>query len=261
MSILMGAAALLAAGVLSAQEVKTFNKAADWNKHPAVTDGEDCLKVSKNVFLCSPKFQIDPDKTYTLKLSVRAQDIKGKDFSWCLAGFEVFDKDGKSISCDTVNAVPGTFTTVAADAAKGSSVLMVKDASKFRKGSPYIIVSGAKDDFSDLPNRKLLARGIDKVEKKDDAWEVTLKGKLVADAKAGDAIREHSMGGFLYTAGGRNVVDKWVTMQGKIKGSSKFGWAGNKWPAGAVSARFIILVNWNNKKLETQLKDISMTIE
>jgi len=62
MSILMGAAALLAAGVLSAQEVKTFNKAADWNKSPAITDGEGCLKVSRNVMLVSPRFKIDPNK-------------------------------------------------------------------------------------------------------------------------------------------------------------------------------------------------------
>ena len=261
MSILMGAAALLAAGVLSAQEVKTFNKAADWNKSPAITDGDGFLKISRNVMLVSPRFKIDPDKTYTVKLSVRAENIQGKDFSWCLAGFAVFDKKGVAISCDNVNVVNGTLTTVAADAAKGTSVLMVKDASKFRKGAPYIIVSGAKDDFSDLPNRKVLARGIKKVEKKDDAWEVTVNGTLWADAKAGDAIREHSMGGYLYTAGSRNVFGKWTVMQGKIKGSSKFGWAGNKWPVGAEYAQFVILANWGAKKLETQFKDISLTVK
>ena len=261
MSILMGAAVLLAAGLLSAQEVKTFNKAADWGKSPAVTDGEDCLKVSKKVFLATPKFTIDPEKSYTIKCAVRAENILGNDFSWCLAGFEVFDKDGKGISCDNVNVIPGTFTTVTADAAKGTSVLMVKDGSKFKTSGAVTIVANASEDLSDLPNRTILARGVKKIEKKDDAWEVTLSGKLAADAKAGDAIREHSMGGYLYTAGGRNVFDKWVTMQGKIKGSSKSGWAGNKWPVGAVSARFIILVNWSNKKLETQLKDISLTIE
>ena len=93
MSILIGAAALFAAGVLSAQEVKTFNKAADWSKNPAVTDGEDCLKVTKKVMLATPKFTIDPEKSYTVKFLVRAEGIQGKDFSWCLGVFEVFDKD------------------------------------------------------------------------------------------------------------------------------------------------------------------------
>ena len=261
MSILMGAAALLAAGVLSAQEVKTFNKAADWNKSPAITDGEDCLKVSKNVMLVSPRFKIDPDKTYTIKLSVRAENIQGKDFSWCLAGFAVFDKKGVAISCDNVNVVNGTLTTVAADAAKGTSVLTVKDASKVKSAPYYTIVAGAKEDLSDLPNRKVLARGIQKVEKKGDVWEITVRGKLSADAKAGDTIRIHSMGGYLYTAGSRNVRDKWTVMQGKIKGYSQFGWAGNKWPVGAEYAQFIILANWGAKKLETQFKDVSLTIE
>ena len=53
MSILMGAAALLAAGVLSAQEVKTFNKAADWNKSSAITDGDGFLKI----MACPEAFQ------------------------------------------------------------------------------------------------------------------------------------------------------------------------------------------------------------
>lgn len=261
MSILMGAAVLLAAGVLSAQEVKTFNKAADWNKNPAITEGEDCLKVSKNAMLTSPRFKIDPDKTYTIKLSVRAENIQGKDFSWCLAGFAVFDKNGTSISCDNVNAIKNTLTTVTADAAKGTSVLTVKDASKVKAAAYYTIVAGAKEDLSDLPNRMVLARGIQKVEKKDDVWEITVRGKLFADAKAGDTIRVHSMGGYLYTAGSRNVSGKWTVMQGKIKGYSKSGWAGNKWPVGAEYAQFIILANWSGKKLETQFKDISLTIE
>ena len=261
MSILTGAAALLAAGVLSAQEVKTFNKAADWKKSPAVTDGEGFLKVSKQVMLASPRFKIDPDKTYTVKLSVRAENIQGKDFSWCLAGFAVFDKKGVAISCDNVNAIKDTLTEVTADAAKGTSVLKVKDASKVKSVSSCTIVKGAKEDLSDLPNRKTLARGIQKVEKKDDGWEITVRGKLFADAKAGDTIRVHSMGGYLYTAGSRNVRDKWTVMQGKIKGSSKSGWAGNKWPVGAEYAQFIILANWSGKKLETQFKDVSLTIE
>ena len=107
----------------------------------------------------------------------------------------------------------------------------------------------------------VLARGIQKVEKKDDVWEITVKGKLAADAKTGDSVRVHSMGGYLYTAGSRNVFGKWTVMQGKIKGSSKSGWAGNKWPVGAEYAQFIILANWSGKKLETQFKDVSLTIE
>lgn len=261
MSILMGAVALLAAGVLSAQEVKTFNKAADWGKSPAVTDGEDCLKVSRKAMLIGSKFKIDPDKTYTVKYSVRAQDIQGKDYSWCLGGFEIFGKNGKPISCINVNVVSGTMTEVVADAAKGSQTLTVKDGSKFKKGGYLYLFSGAKEDLSDLPNYNVIAIGIKDVQKKDDGWEITLSGKLSKDLKAGTMIREHSAGGYLYTAGARNVFDKWGVMQGKIRGYSKSGWAGNKWPVGAESARFIILVNWSNKKLETQFKDVTMTIE
>ena len=260
-SILLGAAVLFAAGTLSAKEVKTFNKSADWNKNAAVVESENGLKASARAMLISPKFTIDPKKSYTIKYSVCAQNIQKKDYSWCLGGFEIFDKNGKSIRCVNVAIIPGTMTEVAADAAKGAQTLTVKDGSKFRKGGHFYLLSGAKADLSDLPNNNIIGSGVKNVQKKDDVWEITLNNKLAADVKAGTVIREHHAGGYLYTAGSRNVYDKWSTMQGKIKGYSKSGWAGSKWPVGAVSARFIIMLNWHNRKLETLLKDVSMTIE
>lgn len=259
-AMLFGAAALFAAGTLSAQ-VQELNKAADWNKNKNVTDGDGCLNVSKRVLLTGKKFTVDPEKAYTLKVSAASLKAEGKDTSWCLAGFAVFDKDGRPILPQNNNAIAGTFTEVTADAAKGSQVLMVKDGSKIRKAGHMVLVAGAKEDFSDLPNRNSIAVGVADVQKKDDAWEITLVKPLVKEVKAGTMIREHAKGGYLYTAGSRNVGNKWSTMQGKISGFSKFGWAGNKWPAGTASARIVILVNWSNKKLETQLKDISLTVE
>ena len=50
-------------------------------------------------------------------------------------------------------------------------------------------------------------------------------------------------------------------MSGTITGMKNGTWNGRVWPGGAAKAQVVILVNWNNKKLETQFKDISLTVE
>lgn len=258
MKFMFGAAALIAAGTLAAQE-QTFNTAADWNKSAAVTDVDGLLNVKNRAMLSGKKFTVDPSKTYTIKFSVRTQNAQDNDFSWVLGGFRVFDKNGREISCIHVNPVAGTLTEVAADAAKGATVIQLKDASKFRNRSAGL-VADAKEDFSDLPNRNLIG-SIKEFKKNGEVWDVTLVKPLAKDIKAGTAVREHAFGGYLYTAGAKNVKGDWVTMTGTIKGMSEKGWSSRVWPVGTVSAQFIILVNWKNKQLDTQFKDVTFTVK
>ena len=40
------------------------------------------------------------------------------------------------------------------------------------------------------------------------------------------------------------------------------GWGGGKWPAGAATARFLILVDWSNvPNMETLFKTITLTVK
>ena len=255
------AAAVAAVGTLVAQDI-SLNKAADWNKNPAIKDGDGSLVVSKRVMMSGALFEVDPAKTYTIKCSTMAADIKGNDKSWVLLGFQVYDKDNKQIFCEHVNAFPNAISEVAEDAAKGAKTLKVKDASKFRKLASAILVRDAKEDFSDLPNRKIIGRGgIESITKQGDVWEITLVKPLLADVKAGTVVREHGGGGYLYTGGTKYVGDKWITMTGTITGTSKFGWGSKGWPVGTVKARPMILVNWSNKDLTTLFKDVSVTVK
>ncbi len=260
--MMIGAALLTAFGTVSAQEPPAaLNSAADWNKNANVSDVDGVINVKKNnVILLSKKFDIDPKKKITLKFSCRAVNMeKDGDRSQIYAGFNVFDKNGRTLNCFNCLPVPNTMTEVVEDAPKGAKIIKVKDASKFKK--PYgTINAGAKEDLSDLPNFNMLGYVTDFVQK-DDVWEVSLQYPLRVPVKAGTAVREHLRGGYLYTAGVKSVGKDWITMSGTITGVRKGSWTGNVWPSGAVKAQVVILVNWNNKKLETQFKDISLTVK
>ena len=264
MKLMLGAAALMAAGSLAAQTT-TFNKVADWRKSKMLSEADGVLNLScvssMAMLISSKKIDIHPAKTYTLKFSVCAPEAAAKPFSWTLGGFMVYDKAGRPINCINCGILPNTQTEVTADAKKGDSVLFVKDASKIRKSPYYGIAAGAKKDLSDLPNRDIVGSGIKDVAKDGDAWKITLVKPLVKDVKAGTSIRVHSSGGYLYTAGIKYVGKNWVTMSGKIKGIRKGVWSGSVWPAGAAKADVIILANWNKQKTPVQIKDVSLTIE
>ena len=265
MKLGLGAAVLFAAGALAAQEqTPSINspdywKAAESKLSAAVSMADGILSTKGRVMVVGKRFPIDPAKKYTLKLSAMSPNAEGKEFSLVFAGFNVFDKNGRQISSYNVSVMPGTLTEVAADAAKGSKVITVKDGSKFKAGFKTIM-AGAKEDLSDLPNFNYLG-AVKAVAQKDDVWEITLERPLTRDVKAGTKVREHSMAGFLYTAGVRNVKKDWVTMQGTITGVKNAVWKSQFWPTGAVTAQIIILPDWQNKKLDTQFKDITLTVE
>lgn len=260
-TLLLGAAALLSAGTLSAQN-QTYNKAADWVKEAGVSDVDGVLTVQKKTFLRTARFTVDPNKTYTVKATARAKDAQDKKTSWVLVGFNAFDKNGRAINSVNVNGIPATFTTVAADAKKGDTVLLVKDGSKVKKGSFYAFVKDAKADLSDLPNYNVLVTGVKDAVKKGDNWEITFSKPLASDVAAGTAVREQIHGGYIYTGGSAHVGSDWKTLSGSIKGLDTKGvWYSTRWPIGTVQAQFLILTNWSGEQLITELKDISLDIQ
>lgn len=257
--MMLGAAFLSACGVIAAQET-TFNTAADWSKNSALSEADGILTVKKKTAIATKRFDIDPSKRIKVKLSVRSQNAENEnDKSLVYFGFSVFDQNGRLISCTNSRVASGTLTEVAEDAAKGSTVLKVKDASKFKK-KYMTIVAGAREDLSDLPNRNIVGKPKE-IARNGDVWEITLMKPLARDVKAGTAVREHFDGGFLYTGGVKLIGSEWTAMSGAITGVKNGSWQGNVWPAGAAKAQLIILVNYKNKPLETQFKDISMTVE
>lgn len=261
--LMIGSAVMLAAGTLAAQTIE-MNKAADWIKNPAIVEKDGMLTTDKQVMFISTKtIDIDPNKTYTLKLSVK-DNLTGKDpkdNAWVLFGFMPTGNDGRQITPFNVSILPGSEAVLAADVKKGDKTVLVKDASKWKAALHFNICANAKADLSDLPNYSFVGAGIEKIEKKGNAWEVTVKTPSAADYKEGTALRIHVGGGYVYTGGTLYVDNNWKDMTGSIKGMSKYGWSNVIWPKGAAKAKVVILANWNNKKSDLQFKDISLTIK
>ena len=259
--LLCGAAALIA-GVLSAQEaeVKDFvaNPALWLQKAPYIQKTDAGLLIKGRAMLTTAKFAVDPAKTYTVQVEASAKHPDGKA-SWILVGFDVFDKDGKQITSAHVGALKGTQTTVAEDAPKGATVIKLKDASKYRKPAA-VLAFDAKEDFSDLPNYNI-SPAIKNIAKQGDVWEITLSSPLKTDIKAGTAVREHGQAGYLYTFT-PSVKAEPVARTSSVNGIAQSGWGGGKWPAGAATARFLILVDWSNvPNMETLFKTITLTVK
>ena len=255
------AAAAMTVGVLAAQEAQTYNKVTDWNKSPSIVE-EDGLVTAKGMTLMTGKvFDVDPAKTYTVKAAARAKNFKEKEGSLVYIGFQALDSQNRPIQSEQTNVVEGTFTEVTADAAKGATTFFVKDGSKFKKGS-FVVMRGAKSDFSDLPNRGYISKGIvANVAKVDGGWEIALSSPLIVDLKAGEKVREHAKGGYLYVGGRRVIVGEWVEFSGSIAGLSKTGYTAKAWPAGTAKAKLVILSNWQKRDLSTQYKDVTITVK
>lgn len=257
LTCLLTATALIAAGTVMAETIQ-LNELSDWAPNRNLVKKDGMLIVKKQTLLISAKtFDIDPGKNYTIKLSAKGCMEKSK----ICFGFTILDKNGQTISPSHVLVVPGSETFLTSDAKKGDKKLKVKDASKWKRLGHIYICKDIQPDFADLPNRKFLAHGIEKLEKKDNEWEVTLSRVILEDTKSGNKLRCHLGGGYLNTGGEKELVDKWETLEGSIRGISKSGWRGDIWPVGTAKAKVIILPNRNIKNGETELKDISITIE
>ncbi len=263
LKVMIGSAVMLAAGTLAAQTIE-LNKITDWVKNPAIVEKDGMLTAGKSVMFISAKtFDIDPGKTYTVKLSVKDNltNKDPKDKPWLLFGFMVTDKNGRTIMPPNVSVVAGTETVLAADAKKGTKTIQVKDASKWKPAGHFYVCANAKADLSDLPNFTFVGTGIAKIEKKGDAWEITLVNPVPADFKSGTALRIHAGGGYIYTGGNVYADNNWKVMTGSIKGIANSGWSNNVWPKTTAKAKVIILADWNNKKADLQFKDLSLTIK
>lgn len=256
----ISAAAL--SGFLAADEMEfKLNKASDWSKHHAVTwigEKKDVIQAKGGAFLMSTRlFDVDVAKKYTLK--AEAKLISGGPAP-TYVGFLPHTKDGRPIHCETVNILTGSETTVAAGAEKGATKLILKATPQWKRRGVVAIALNAKKDYSDLPNFNILlckSYGIVK-----DTVEVTLRKPLAADIAAGTPVRGHVSGGYMYTAGFRQLADgQSFEFKGSARGRLKTSTGRTSWGPGAEKARIVLLINWGKRDAVAQIKNVELKIE
>lgn len=257
-SLLLGGSASL-----FAQKVMDLSKPSAWEQAKHLKNAPDgSLIVGKKLFICSKLFPMDPNKKYTLSFTVSTK----KGSSRILAGFESFLSPGRPISPRSANAVPGTFAPLLKDAPKGARKIQIpagdKELAKLLPRPHYSLMAKAKRDFSDLPNFNRVSGNLQRIDKDGNIFTLTFKDPLTRTLKKGEFIRLHGDGAYMYTAGVRTVTAQKAVMKGSIKGFAAPGkYIYNKWPHKTKFGRVILLVNWNNQKVETVFKDFKLIIE
>lgn len=254
-------AALLVSGSLCAQTIK-LNDAKDWLPNAAITSKNGEINAAGRVFMrANTTLTVDPAKSYTFSLQAKTT---GEAKVWVLFGVLCYDAKGKQVGFHTNAVYAGTDTALVAAFKKGATKILVKDASKWPVNVSCYLMTGAKDKYADIPNFNFEPVSIVKKEKKGAAWEITLQKPIrILAGKAGEKVRLHRAGGYLYVGGSSNQIGKtFVTLSGTAKGFSRPGVVvSNSWPTGTVKIKPIILSDWSNKKQAIQYKNISVTIK
>ena len=213
-----------------------------YGKYPTV------LKYSK----CFP---VSPDKTYVYKASFRTLDEKYPASAYL--GLELMDKNKRVLGFCNVRNYPKSESQVVS-AKKGDRFLIVKKFPSFKTIKVAVVVFGAKDDFSDIPNFNISPQIASIKTEGNENLRINLKAPLKKDYPAGMAIRLHSpwtpsmyylASGWMPAGKGKDVV---VTLKGIM---DMPGTPSDKFWKGTVYVRpFVWFGNWNRRpKAEARL--------
>ncbi|MBE6405669.1 MAG: hypothetical protein E7040_06580 [Lentisphaerae bacterium] len=183
------------------------------------------IKGNGPVYTYNTEKAIDPNAGYELTIKVK---YVGKKKGITFGGGFMTNVGSSQVFCH-----PETITELAEDFTKGDNELIVKDASKWKKGR-FMVAFDAKDDASDLPNRKLTRAGIVDIKKQaNGTWLVEMKSpEMKLEAKKGTKVRVH------YQSNTWNTIDtKWIksnevfTYKGTFTGVAKpYPQANKFWP-------------------------------
>jgi hypothetical protein len=245
----------------NAATVKKWHKKLVLNTDDKVSGKASFQGNDKSIWAFSQELiPVDPSKTY--KLSGSFKSI-GKDKGRCYLGLVMYNAKKRSINRNSISVYKDTVTELAADVKAGDKVIKLKDCSKWngKNLNRKIIAWNAKKDFSDLPNFAT-SSALEKLEKKGDIWEVTLKRPVGKNYPAGTLVREHyTGGGYSYCAASYKAVpDKWTKYTATVTGIAKYGAPRKQFWPGTKYVKAVVIVNYRAKKdsdCKTLFDDIS----
>ncbi len=193
------------------------------------------------ILLASDYIEIEPDGTYEM-----AADFCGEgennhvDF-----GLALYDKNKQLITHSSMDALPGSEAVLAEEVAKGAKTLKLKDAPNWAslvKNGGRIVAMGAKEDYSDLPNRNLCYY-VTKLEKQGESLCVELSSPAYKGYPAGTKVRLHKEGGYqwcLLEFGA--MTPTWKNYKARISGTADRGTPRNQFWKTTRYARLALFV-------------------
>ncbi|MBR4663649.1 MAG: hypothetical protein IKO93_07235, partial [Lentisphaeria bacterium] len=108
----------------------------------------------------------------------------------------------------------------------------------------------------------LVAGNLERIDKDGNVLTLTFKTPLSRTLKKGTPVRLHQDGSHMFCAGIRYATPEKTVMKGSVKGFAKPGtFVYHQWPVKSKLGRVVLLINWNNQKVETRISDIKLIIE
>lgn len=205
---------------------------------------QDGISVEKADMIQTPLNQlikVDPKAVYVV--SGEFKSLKKDPKQLLFFGLGCMDQKMTHIGSCEVLVFPGTETTVVKDTPRGSTTILVKDASQWpKRNQAHILGFNVKANYADLPNRNF-SGNIMKVEKVPEGYQLTLRYGLPRAVKANTPVRLHSHGpGRNFCAAHYAKVnwEGWKTFSGKISTIVPHGAPLNKFWRSTAYARVVI---------------------
>lgn len=168
-------------------------------------------------FWSTRMFKHDPAKKYTISAEIRT-DCKAP-YPSAIFGCVYFNNNRKFIQSREYLAAPNGFTQLAKAVKPTDTVLTIKKPAGFQKrGWSYVLAFEAKEDKSDLPNRKVTTR-VKKMDIGTDTITLTVEKPVFASYPAGTKVRLHYSLSFFQPLNLNRYYEQANTQWRKISGT------------------------------------------
>lgn len=229
----------------SSQKIKpVFTKDADGTLNIETKGASICLS--------SPAIKFEKGKMYYFEGAIESNSL-------IYMAIHFYDSAGKEIHSFQFNCIPGTDTELV-EAVSGKEIkLKVKDASKWKIGEK--IAFGIKTDFSNIPLPVccLYQRGIKKINKRKDYYEVVLKAPVGKQYAAGTGVMQTHNVGYKLLCNRYKYPVKPIILDFVLKDEmSRSSVENAKWWPSAKTLKLKI-VQRGKEKLELKLKDFTIS--
>lgn len=251
---ILAAALLLSLGSYASgkelNDTKNWRTALLYNKaENAVIDGTACIKIPiRGRMISNIVYPVDPKKKYVLSGEYK---VIGSPGAICYVCLRCFDENKVFIGFKNTNKVLFSDTFLAGDVDYSDKIIKVKDASKWKTGKNMCIAFDTPPPGTEKIIRNTsYGWGINKIEKKDSYWEVTLDHPCDMKYPAGTRIRLHTNRGYAYpiVSGELKATTEWQTFRKEISGETPYCIYSNLFRFGTRFVDIVVMANWTNIK-------------
>lgn len=196
-------------GALFADSI-SLQETTDWTGNPSLMKliAPGSFSITGNgAFVSKSRLSIQPEKKYEIRGEFG--NPTGKTDRNIFFGIICYDKDGKVISPEQVNAIPGSDTCLIESCTFTDQKIKIKDGENWKVSQNHCAAFETNKDRSDLPNRKTTRNGIREIKKiSDGIWEVTFSREIGFEYPAQTMVREHTAGAtYFYFFAGKLPAD------------------------------------------------------